>query len=67
MCGSWHKSRGSWHVQQQNNNGSDSRKRIYAAMHMVGFIMEARGLAELGVAKDSDKSLAGLELYNIED
>ena len=45
-----------------NNNGSDSRRRICAAMHIVGFIMEPRGRAELGVTQDSDKSLTGLEL-----
>ena len=38
-----------------NNNGSDSGR-------MVGFIIESRGRAELGVAQDSDKSLTGLEL-----
>ena len=38
-----------------NNNGSDSGR-------MVGFIIEPRGRAELGVAQDSDKSLTGLEL-----
>ena len=44
------------------NDSSNSRRRICAVMHMIGFTMEPRGRAELGVAQDSDKSLTGLEL-----
>ena len=35
-----------------NKNGSGSRRRICAAMQIVGFIIESRGRAELGVAQD---------------
>ena len=45
---------GYWHVQQQ--------QRFRLKKDVVGFIIEPRGRAELGVVQDSDKSLTGLEL-----
>ena len=45
-----------------NNNGSDSRSRISATIHMVGFTMGPASRAEQGVAQDPDNSLTALEL-----
>ena len=56
MCSSQHKSRGSWHVQQQQRLRLKKEKLCSDTNVIVGFIMEPR------IAQDSDKSLTGLEL-----